>query len=411
MSSTTPALDLSRYEISIVKQAWLALNLFHDNNTRSTRLIKNDSKLLEFEQKLATSIYEKTTTANPPDRSSCFISDNDAFNYFDLFGKNEPTSVSDPEVDAIINDYQIDPLLQYITTMINYLQHNMIQQPSESLINHLKQNFQLLGMTLIKYQLFGECLIQTMVVQLRLTAESSKFQSEEQFIFNKFLSQILSFLAHYNNREARIALADDASSLISYSTSRTRKLNHIEESYPCPTVSYSLEVTTPYTELTPPTKPQTISSTTSIPSDKSSRMSLDNRQHLNYAGTNDELSFDHMSENDTNWKSTPHTLLSDTNEQDDGEEVFVDAQLELASIPSNESTSEPFDYLNSFRSYDTPIESSKYTKLKRSFSGASSRRKWSPFRRSNSSHSSINTLDQSAKQKPKHGLYRIISRK
>ncbi|CCG21530.1 hypothetical protein CORT_0A11450 [Candida orthopsilosis Co 90-125] len=418
MAMSAPTIDISQYEVSIVKQAWLALNLFqnyHKLNSSSKnggpKLINNEFQLHEFQQGLATKIYEKLTTKDSD--SSSFISGTNVFDN-DLFGSNQPTSLTDSEIDEIVNDYQIEPLLQFITIMINYLEFNMIQ-PGESMINLSKKNVRLYGMSSTNYQLFGECLIQAMVDKLSIT-DASKFQGEEQFIFNKFLSQVLSFLVCYS-KESTVTLPNDASS----STTRNNEKPPVPEkdavNYPVPTISDTLNVVTPYSQLTQPVKPLTRSSSTSLPSEKSSQISL------NHHRNNDE-SFDHVSQNenendDINWKhNSPSWELG---KNDMKEEVIEDGELVLARSSSNESITEPFDYLNSFRCYKTPIEQSSYAKLKRSFSGVSTRdssssssgKKWSIFnKRGTDQLQKNNTHDQTIeKQNSRNRLYRIISRR
>ncbi|KAI5953977.1 hypothetical protein CANMA_004816 [Candida margitis] len=400
LDSTAPSVDVSRYEVAIVKQAWLALNLFrnyHQINTSKTatntsELIRDEFTFREFQQSLAARIFDRSSAEELTTTSLISTPNID----HDLFGDSHNTtkSMSDFDVDEILYDYQIEPLLQFVTIMINYLDLNMIQ-PGESMINLSKKNVRLYGMSSVKYQIFGECLIQTMVEKLAIT-DASKFQGEEQFIFNKFLSQVLSFLAYYS-RDTTVTLPRDLSS------KHTTKLSPYSESlYPVPTVSDNLndEVNpTPYAKLTPPVKPVTrpsISSSHSIYTEKSSDLSLGHRH-------NDELS-DYASEYDINSKQSSPTAKD---------------ELPLLRMSSNESIGDTYDLLNSFRCYQTPLEVNRYDQLKRSFSVTSSRessgKKWGLFNRNKTGSrqkKSGDLQDQyKDRSKPRTGLYRVISRR
>jgi len=423
-----PMIDISQYEISIIKQAWLALNLFtnyHNLNTTGQnggpKVINNDFNLREFEQNLATKIYHKSATKDlldlPNFITGTHILDNDLFNSH--HATTTPSSISDSEISAIINDYQLEPLLQFITIMINHLEFNMIQPGQSMITNFLNRNVRLYDMSFAKYQLWGECLIESMVDKLSIT-DASKFQGEEQFIFNKFLSQVLSFLA-YHSKESTVAFPND--SAISNNRDHAGKRTLVGESYPGPTISDMANVTSPYSHLAQPVKPSTrsssssarsstrLSTTSTLPSDKSSQMSLHHTQSFN------NEPFDHLLETDINkihnpQPSAPEKKTNHLIKQDDKE-------LSLARSVSLESiTDDTYDYLNSFRCYKTPIEESKYAKLKRSFSktssSSSSRRKWSLLKRKGNETPLQSQLTQGQsmeKQHSKNGLYRIISRR
>ncbi|KAI5957602.1 hypothetical protein KGF57_003296 [Candida theae] len=421
--TTAPTIDLSQYEISIVKQAWLALDLFHNyqkvtsstSQNRKPQSIQNELHLRNFQHSLASKIHDKS---NPIDEfatlASNFVSapSTNIFNDDDLFGcntnstNNEVTPKSKAfacDIDAVLDEYQIPVLIQFITIMINYLESNIIA-PGQSIINLAKSNVRLSGITSSKYQLFGECLTQTMVVKLSV-ANASKFQGEEQFIFNKFLSQVLSFLAYYTQSPQQTIVNEVEDAQLSLSGATTNSNKSVEytstgqgtSKYPGPTVYDDLGPMTldPNEFKSAPIKPLTRLSISSSPSMKSSHMSLGNGQ---YDESKQDTSSENVSEVEDNWKSAVSTRGPES-----GTDNLVsvgEKNLELAPTSSNESITEPFDYLNSFRCYKTPIEAKEYNKLKKSYSGSpfvlrrqdsissSSGKRWGLFRRKSKNNAS-----------------------
>ncbi|KAK6204344.1 uncharacterized protein RJT21DRAFT_110922 [Scheffersomyces amazonensis] len=184
-----PDFDLTQYEISCIKALWTTLDIIYPGKSLSTISTRRSS---------ISSFNSETSRTSLPITLSYNDFNYNRFKYIlcenIYYATHSDHSFLENEYDIILSGFQVPEMIDLMAVMVDCLEYNR-NLPLQYITRIAKFNQRVHNLESTDYQIFGDCLISTVISTM---PDDSIMVLENQSSFNRFIAQLLNILVYYS---------------------------------------------------------------------------------------------------------------------------------------------------------------------------------------------------------------------